>query len=91
MIGHGHREHQIDGLAVGGVEIDRGCNRSRTAARRFQGGRAAVRDGDAMADGGAAEFFARLQAGAEVVGAGLAAGQQAGRRVQHRVAVGDVQ
>jgi hypothetical protein len=91
MIGHGHREYQIDLLAVGGIEIDRWLQPQQRAARCFKGRRAAMRYGDAMADGGAAEPFARLQAVAQVVRAGLAAGQHPGGRVQHRIAVHGIQ
>ena len=78
MIGHGHRKHQIDGLAIGGIEIDRRLQPQQDATGRFQCRRSTVRYGDAMAYRRAAQLLARLQAGVNRLRSGLFASQPSG-------------
>ncbi len=47
-----------------------------------------MRDGDAVADGGTADVLAVAQAAEDALGAGFAAGEQAGGGAQGAVAVG---
>ena len=66
MIGAGafrrqQQEHQIDRLAVHRFEVDRAFEAREEAEQLFQLGELAVRNGDAIADGGGAELFALQQ------------------------------
>src|SRR5450755_3179804 len=55
------QEHQVDRLAVHRLEIDRALEAGKKPEQLFQLGKLAVRDGDAIADGGGSQFFALQQ------------------------------
>ena len=55
------QEHQIDGLAVHRLEIDRAIEPSKQPEQLFKLGKLAVRDGNAIADGGGSQLLALQQ------------------------------
>src|SRR4051812_36952713 len=61
------QEHAVHRFAVEAVEIDTGLAGAERADDRFHQGRAAVRDGDAVADAGRADLLARERAGDDLV------------------------
>jgi len=89
VLRHGHREHQVHRFAVGGAEVHRRRQPQERGARLPEGTAPAMRDGDPVADRGAAQAFALAQALRDRGGAigVVAARQQPRRGVQHRVAV----
>ena len=87
MIGHGHGKYQIDGLAIGSAEFNRRLKAQQYAAGLFKAGTTAMRDGNAVANAGAAQAFARLQAVAQFFCACLLSGQPLRGCLQYRIPV----
>jgi hypothetical protein len=85
-----HREHQVDGHAVGGAEIDRGLEAQERRTRTAHAGDPPMRDGHAMADGGAAHAFALAQATGDRRAVRAGAGQQARGGVEDTIAAAGI-
>ena len=87
MIGYGHGKYQIDGLSIGSAEFNCRLKAQQYAAGLFQAGATAMWNGNAVANAGAAQALACLQAVAQFFGTRLLAGQPLCGCLQYRIPV----
>ena len=96
MLGHGHREQQVDRLTIGRAKIDRLIQLHKTPRRRGERIAAPMRNRDTVTERGGAEFFSGAQALKDppfaIVALStdkLAIGKQTGEQLKQSLLAGD--